>query len=71
MRGALPSATLGPEVSEATEGVDVLLIVLVYFFILVLVCVKPLRSLSCVASDYSSESVVCIGILRPLRLCVR
>ena len=22
MRGALPSATLGPEVSEATEGVD-------------------------------------------------
>ena len=53
--------------SEATEGVDVFLIVLVYFFILVLVCVKPLRSLSCVASDYSSDSVVCIGFLRPLR----
>ena len=29
--------------------------------------VSPLRSLSCVASDYSSDSVVCIGILRSLR----
>ena len=28
---------------------------------------SPLRSLSRVASDYSSGSVVCIGILRPLR----
>ena len=27
----------------------------------------PLRSLSRVASDYSSYSVICIGILRPLR----
>ena len=27
----------------------------------------PLRSLSRVASDNSSDSVVCIGILRPLR----
>ena len=26
-----------------------------------------LRSLSRVASDYSSDSVVCLGILRPLR----
>ena len=29
--------------------------------------VSPLRSLSCVASDSSSKSVVCIGILRTLR----
>ena len=28
---------------------------------------SPLRSLSRVASDYSSGSVACIGILRPLR----
>ena len=31
------------------------------------VSVVPLRSLSRVASDNSSASVVCIGILRPLR----
>ena len=31
------------------------------------VSVSPLRPLSRVASDYSSDSVVCIGILRPLR----
>ena len=30
------------------------------------VSVVPLRSLSRVASDNSSDSVVCIGILRPL-----
>ena len=41
--------------SVATEGVDSLS----FLF--------PLRPLSCVASDYSSGSVVCFWILRPLR----
>ena len=34
---------------------------------IVFVLSSPLRPLSRVASDYFSDSVVCIGILRPLR----
>ena len=46
--------------SEATEGVD-------SFPLSTFRLSTPLRSLSRVASDYSSESVVCFGTLRTLR----
>ena len=63
-RGAIPIATRG-HCRFATEGWIVFRSNRFSFSFISLV--KPLRSLSCVASDYSSDSVVCIGILRSLR----
>ena len=63
-RGAIPIATRG-HCRFATEGWIVFRSNRFSFSFISLV--SPLRSMSCVASDYSSKSVVCIGILRPLR----
>ena len=42
-------------------------VVLLAYSFIVFVLSSPLRPLSRIASDYFSDSVVCIGILRPLR----